>query len=149
MSMQRDDFKLRHQLRVRWSEVDMQGIVFNGHYLTYADIGITEYFRALTEANGGNSGAKGGDFFAVRTLLEYRAPAENDDLLDVHVRIARLGNSSMLFVIGIYCDGTLLLTGEITYVYADQQTRRPKPIPTRFREAIKAFEKTAPVDAAQ
>lgn len=147
--MQREEFKLYHRLRVRWSEVDMQGIVFNGHYLTYADIGITEYFRALTEANAGDSGARGGDFFAVRTLLEYRAPAENDDLLDVHVRIARLGNSSMLFVIAIYRADTLLLTGEITYVYADQQTRRPKPIPVKFREAIKAFENTAPIDAAQ
>ncbi|WP_223653574.1 acyl-CoA thioesterase [Halopseudomonas nanhaiensis] len=147
--MQRDDFRLSHQLRVRWSEVDMQGIVFNGHYLTYADIGITEYFRALTSSCGGDTGAKGGDFFAVRTLLEYRSPAENDDLLDVHVRIARLGNSSMLFVIGIYRDDTLLLTGEITYVYADQQTRRPKPIPASFRQAVNAYETTAPVDAAQ
>ena len=147
--MQREDFKLCHQLRVRWSEVDMQGIVFNGHYLTYADIGITEYFRALTASRGGETGAKGGDFFAVRTLLEYRSPAENDDLLDVHVRIARLGNSSMLFVIGIYRDDTLLLTGEITYVYADQQTRRPKPIPATFREAVKGYERTAPEDAAK
>ncbi len=146
--MQREDFKLCHQLRVRWSEVDMQGIVFNGHYLTYADIGITEYFRALTGSSGGDTGAKGGDFFAVRTLLEYRSPAENDDLLDVHVRIARLGNSSMLFVIGIYRDDRLLLTGEITYVYADQQTRRPKPIPEQFREAVKGYERTAPEDAA-
>ena len=149
MTMQRDDFRLSHQLRVRWSEVDMQGIVFNGHYLTYADIGITEYFRALTNSCGGDTGAKGGDFFAVRTLLEYRAPAENDDLLDVHVRIARLGNSSMLFVIGIYRDDTLLLTGEITYVYADQKSRRPKPIPTSFREAVKGYETMAPTDAAQ
>ncbi|SDT07711.1 acyl-CoA thioester hydrolase [Halopseudomonas xinjiangensis] len=147
--MQREDFSLCHQLRVRWSEVDMQGIVFNGHYLTYADIGITEYFRALTASGGGDTGAKGGDFFAVRTLLEYRSPAENDDLLDVHVRIARLGNSSMLFVIGIYRDDTLLLTGEITYVYADQQTRRPKPIPATFREAVKGYERTAPEDAAK
>lgn len=147
--MQRENFQLCHQLRVRWSEVDMQGIVFNGHYLTYADIGITEYFRALTRSCGGDTGAKGGDFFAVRTLLEYRSPAENDDLLDVHVRIARLGNSSMLFVIGIYRDDTLLLTGEITYVYADQQSRRPKPIPATFRQAVKAYEKTAPEDAAQ
>ena len=115
MTMQREAFRLSHSLRVRWSEVDMQGIVFNGHYLTYADIGITEYFRALTASCGGDTGAKGGDFFAVRTLLEYRAPAENDDLLDVHVRIGRLGNSSMLFIIAIYRGDTLLLTGEITY----------------------------------
>src|SRR5690606_20149900 len=45
--MQQEDFRFSTSLRVRWAEVDMQGIVFNGHYLTYADVGITEYFRAL------------------------------------------------------------------------------------------------------
>lgn len=40
-------FTFFHTLRVRWAEVDPQSIVFNGHYLTYADVAITEYFRAL------------------------------------------------------------------------------------------------------
>ena len=43
----RDAFSFFHPLRVRWAEVDPQSIVFNGHYLTYADVAITEYFRAL------------------------------------------------------------------------------------------------------
>jgi acyl-CoA thioester hydrolase len=42
----RDAFRFFHPLRVRWAEVDPQSIVFNGHYLTYADVAITEYFRA-------------------------------------------------------------------------------------------------------
>ena len=45
--LSRDDFRFFHPLRVRWAEVDPQGIVFNGNYLTYADVAITEYFRAL------------------------------------------------------------------------------------------------------
>ena len=40
-------FKFSHQLRVRWSEVDAQGVVFNPHYLTFADIAVTEYYRAI------------------------------------------------------------------------------------------------------
>lgn len=146
--MQCDDFRLSTQLRVRWAEADMQGIVFNGHYLTYADIGTTEYFRALRQTTTGTTGAQGNDFFAVRTLLEYHAPARYDDLLDVHVRIARLGNSSMQFVIGIYRDQELLTTGELVYVHADQQSRRPEPIPDAFRAAVKEFEKTPPQDAS-
>ena len=45
--MEREHFGLRERLRVRWAETDMQGIVFNGHYLTYFDVAITEYWRAI------------------------------------------------------------------------------------------------------
>lgn len=145
--MQLDDFRFHHTLRVRWAEADMQGIVFNGHYLTYADVGITEYFRAMGQTYSGETGVNGSDFFAVRTLLEYRSPARFDDLLDVHVRIARLGNSSMQFLIGIYRSEELLVNGEIVYVHADQSSRRPSPIPASFRSAVSEFEKVLPEGA--
>lgn len=145
--MQLDDFRFHHTLRVRWAEADMQGIVFNGHYLTYADVGITEYFRAMGQTYSGETGANGSDFFAVRTLLEYRSPARFDELLDVHVRIARLGNSSMQFLIGIYRAEELLVNGEIVYVHADQSSRRPSPIPASFRSAVSEFEKVLPEGA--
>lgn len=144
--MQRSDFRFSHTLRVRWAEADLQGIVFNGHYLTYADVGITEYFRAMGQAYDADTGVKGADFFAVRTLLEYKSPARFDELLDVHVRIARLGNSSMQFAIGIYRGEELLVTGEVVYVHADQQSRRPTPIPESFRGAVRQFEAQAPLE---
>ena len=46
-TVSRNDFSFFHSLRVRWSEVDPQGIVFNGSYLTYADVATTEYYRHL------------------------------------------------------------------------------------------------------
>lgn len=146
--MQPDDFRFSHALRVRWAEADMQGIVFNGHYLTFADVGITEYFRAMGQTYSGETGANGSDFFAVKTLLEYRSPARFDDMLDIHVRIARLGNSSMQFLIGIYRGEELLVNGEIIYVHADQTTRRPSPIPQVFREAVASFERLMPEGVA-
>lgn len=145
--MQQTDFRFSHQLRVRWAEADMQGIVFNGHYLNYADVGITEYFRALRDASP-NADIAGSEYFAVRTLLEYQAPANFDDLLDIHVRIARLGNSSLQFAIGICREQELLVKGEIVYVHADTETRRPQTISQAFRDAIHTFETTAPVDSA-
>lgn len=145
--MQQYEFRFSHELRVRWAEADMQGIVFNGHYLTYADVGITEYFRALRAASP-NADIAGSDFFAVRTLLDYQAPACFDDLLDIHVRIARLGNSSLQFAIGIYRGEDLLVKGEVVYVKADMETRRPQAIEQAFRDAIHAFEVTAPEDTS-
>ena len=45
--MKRKIYKFFHTLRVRYAEVDAQGIVFNSHYLTYFDCAITEYYRKI------------------------------------------------------------------------------------------------------
>jgi len=100
--MQQADFRFGCPLRVRWSEADPQGIVFNGHYLNYADVGVTEYYRELNAANPGREDLSGNEFFAVKTLLEYRASAFFDDLLDIQLRVSRIGNSSMSFTLGIF-----------------------------------------------
>src|SRR5690554_628190 len=144
--MQREDFRFSTPLRVRWAEVDPQSIVFNGHYLTYCDVGITEYFRALRAATA-DASIIGSDFFAVRTVLDYQAPAMFDDLLDIHVRVARLGNSSLQFAIGIYRDGELLVKGEIVYVQANMPTRRQPPIALAAHDELQAAESKAPEDS--
>ena len=46
-----EKFSLVHPLRVRWAEADMQGVVFNAHYLAYFDIAITEYWRVLAKGD--------------------------------------------------------------------------------------------------
>jgi acyl-CoA thioester hydrolase len=48
--MARSDFAFSHRIRVRYGEVDPQSVVFNARYLDYADIGVTEYWRAVTAA---------------------------------------------------------------------------------------------------
>ena len=45
--MKKTDYKFIYTFRVRYAEVDAQGIVFNAHYLTYFDCLITEYYRKL------------------------------------------------------------------------------------------------------
>jgi len=44
-------FRFSHTVRVRWAESDIQRVVFNGHYLTYFDIGLTEYLRAMFDGS--------------------------------------------------------------------------------------------------
>jgi acyl-CoA thioester hydrolase len=149
MSTSHSAFALSHRLRVRWAEVDRQGIVFNGHYLTYFDVGITEYWRTIGFPYPDALLAAGGDTFAVKASVEYHAPARYDDLIDVLVRVARIGRSSMQFVIEIHRTGAdgndiHLVSGEVIYVYADAETRKPEPVPDFLREAIARFERVAP-----
>jgi acyl-CoA thioester hydrolase len=132
-------FRFFHPLRVRLSEVDPQRIVFNGHYLTYFDVGITEYFRHLGISLSEPS-ETGSEFYVRKATLEYHAPAQFDDELQIGVRIGRIGNSSLHFQIGIYRDALLLVSGEIIYVNADSTTRQPTPVSAAFRERVEGFE---------
>ncbi|HWV11039.1 MAG TPA: thioesterase family protein [Pseudomonas sp.] len=140
----RDAFTFFHPLRVRWSEVDPQAIVFNGHYLTYADVAITEYFRALGIQYPADLSQEGGDFFAIKTVLEYLAPARFDDLLEIGIRTGRLGRSSLSFHLGIWRAGEALTAGEIIYVHADSASRSSKALPQWLRDRINEYERQAP-----
>ena len=80
-----------HQLRVRWAEVDRQGIVFNGHYLTYFDVAITEYWRAINLPYPDGVADSGSDLYVVKTLINYKGSAEYDDILDIGVHVSRIG----------------------------------------------------------
>ncbi|MDH4871512.1 thioesterase family protein [Pseudomonas sp. BN515] len=144
--LSRDDFRFFHPLRVRWAEVDPQGIVFNGNYLTYADVAITEYFRAMDVAYPADLLKDGGDFFAVKTLLEYLAPARFDDQLDIGVRVSRLGSASMAFELGIWRGEEQLTSGEVVYVHADAGSRKSVRLPDWLRERVREFERIAPAD---
>jgi acyl-CoA thioester hydrolase len=136
----RDEFRFRHRLRVRWAEVDKQDIVFNGHYLTYFDVAITEYWRTLGVPYPAITERWGSDLFVVKAGLEYHAPARYDDELEVGVRTARIGNTSMRFEIGIFRGDEHLIAGELVYVNADPVTRRSKAVPPELRTLIERFE---------
>lgn len=137
-------FRLRENLRVRWAETDPQGIVFNGHYLTYFDVAITEYWRAVGLPYPAALARIGVDVFAVKSTIEYGAPARYDDLLDVGCRAARLGRSSITFELTIWREEEMLTWGEVVYACADPEARKSVAIPSEIREAIVAWEPQAP-----
>jgi len=143
--MQRHEFPCIHRLRVRWSEADAQKIVFNAHYLTYADCAITEYWRALALPYEEGMHALGGEVYLKKASVEYHASARLDDLLDVGIRCARVGDSSMTFACGIFAGERLLVTVELVYVFADPATQTKRSVPQPLRDMIAAHEAGEPV----
>lgn len=140
-----EDFRHSTPLRVRWAEVDAQSIVFNGHYLLYADVCITEYWRSIGVRYPVDVvDTFGVDFYVVKSTLEYHASARFDDELDLHCRVARLGRSSMRFIIEMYRADEHLVTGEVIYVCADPATQTSATIPDTLRERILNFEVLKP-----
>ena len=140
----REDFRFSHRLRVRWAEVDRQGIVFNGHYLMYFDVAITEYWRAAGVAYPEGLLQAGSDLYVVKATVEYHRSAEYDDDIDVCARVARIGRSSMLFRLEIHRGDDHLASGEVVYVNADPATRRSASVPAMLREAIARLEGRVP-----
>ena len=91
------DFRFQEALRVRWVEVDLQKIVFNGHYLMYLDTAMAGYWRALALPYEDSMAHLAGDLFVRKATLEYHAPAQYDDQLQIGLRCDRVGSSSITF----------------------------------------------------
>lgn len=134
----KSDFKFFHRLRVRWAEVDLQRVVFNGNYLLYFDVAFTEFWRAtglpdpLSQQRGGN------ELFVRKAELEYLGSATFDDELDIGVRCEKIGRSSLAMKLAIFRGDELLIRGELIYVYANAHEKASIEIPTHWRERITA-----------
>lgn len=140
--MPRGDFRFFYRLRVRYSEIDAQSIVFNAHYLTYFDTALTEYFRMFRIDFGTMHKETGCDVHVVRSVIEYKAPIRFDEEIDIGVRVARIGRSSLLFVLEIHGADTedLRAAGEIIWVHADQATHKSVPWSDAITGKIAAYE---------
>ena len=142
--MPRTDFVCAPTLRVRWAEVDMQKIVFNGHYLTYIDTAIAEYWREIgLPYPHGYVERYGSDIFLRKATVEYLGSARYDDELAVCCRVAKLGRSSMTFHFEIYRAADLLISAELVHVNADP-SMKAVALPDEVRERVRKYERVAP-----
>jgi acyl-CoA thioester hydrolase len=132
-------FKFSAFTRVGFSDTDAQGIVYYGRYLPYFDDARVEYLRHLGLLHA-DLGAC--EFVMRASHVLYEAPARFDDLLEVFVRIRRIGRSSVASEYAAYRvdDDVLMCTAEQTHVLVDLAERRPHPIPDSYCEAVAAFE---------
>ena len=139
-ALQRSHFRHFERLRVRWAEVDMQQIVFNGHYLMYFDTAVAGYWRALALPYQATMQALGGDLYVRKATLEYEGSARYDDMLEIGIRCARIGNSSMLLQAAVFRGEQRLVHGDLVYVFADPASQTARPVPKALREVFSAFE---------
>jgi YbgC/YbaW family acyl-CoA thioester hydrolase len=140
IAMNRSNFRFFERLRVRWAEVDMQKIVFNAHYLMYFDTAITGYWRALALPYEDSFRTLGGELYVKKATIQFNASARMDDALDIGMKCARIGNSSMVFEGGLFRQDELLVSCELVYVFADPATQTSRPVPPALREILLGFE---------
>ena len=128
-------------LRVRYAECDMQGRVFNAHYLTWVDMAHTEAlrslfgsYRALTE--------RGIDVVVAAAELQFRGPAHFDDELTVNVAIESPGRTSLRSRYRIERGNEPIAEAAVTHVCVDAASFEKKLWPDWFRDRL-----SIPVDA--
>jgi acyl-CoA thioester hydrolase len=126
--------------RVAFSDTDAQGVVYYGRYMPYFDLARNEYHRHLGRVRLGNVD------FAMRAIsVEYVAPARFDDLLEIFVRVERIGTTSITYDHAAYRiddDGsdTLMVTAKTTAVCISLDKRRAVPVPQEIRDRVASFE---------
>ena len=143
--MKRNDYRFLDRLRVRWAEIDAQKIVFNAHYLMYFDTAIAGYWRAMAMPYAQTMEYLGGDLFVRKATVEYHGSARYDDVLDIGVRSARIGNSSILFEGTAFRQDEVLVSCELVYVFADPEAQSSRPVPQQLRDLLQAFEAGKPM----
>ena len=132
-------YKYSALARVWFSDTDAQGVVYYGRYMPYFDHARVEYHRHL----GLRPAQLGGAEFVMRASnVDYHAPARFDDLLEVFVRVARIGRSSASYEHAAYRteDDLLMVTARQTLVLVELDPRRPTPIPEWYVEKVGALE---------
>lgn len=138
VTSRRPPFKYSAVTRVGFSDTDAQGIVYYGRYLPYFDLARVEYHRHL----GLLRVDEDHELVMRACTIEYFAPALFDDLLEVFVRLARIGRTSATYECAAYRveDDLLMVTAKQTLVFVDLEERRARPIPDELKRAAREFE---------
>ncbi len=124
----------------RYAEIDQQGVVFNGHYLTWFDEACTGLFDHL-RVSYADLIADGLDMQVVHSEIDFRAPVRWQESVRVAVRCERIGTTS--FTLGFTVLGTDTsgdeqprVCGRNVYVVVSTDDWAKRPVPERVRTAL-------------
>ncbi len=128
------EYAFTARTRVGFSDTDAQGIVYYGRYNPFFDLARVEYLRSLELLRYESAG----EFVMRANDVEYFAPARFDDELEIHVRVARVGRTSITYEFAAHKlpEGTLMVTAHQTLVYVDLAQRVALTIPDDYKARL-------------
>jgi acyl-CoA thioester hydrolase len=133
--MGRDDYRAFRVIATRWMDNDVYGHVNNVIYYSWFDTVVNGWLveNGLLDIEKGNPIG-----LVVETGCQYHRSVAFPAPIEAGVRIARLGNSSVRWEVGIFTDGhdAPAATGFFVHVYVDRVSRRPAPLPDAWRQRL-------------
>ncbi|AEA82287.1 acyl-CoA thioesterase [Pseudomonas sp. WS 5018] len=134
----RRDYKHFQPITTRWHDNDIYGHVNNVVYYGFFDTAVNNYL-----IQQGGLDIQDGDIvgFVVSSACDYFASIAYPDLIEVGLRVARLGNSSVQYELAIFREGEqeACAAGRFVHVFVDRASNRPIAIPGRLRAALEAL----------
>ncbi len=123
------------KIRVRYADTDKMGIVYNGNYFTYFEVGRTELMR-----NNGLSytSLEAAGFYLplIESYAKYINSALYDDELDVFAELKWDGSPRLKFDYSISRNSELLCKGHTLHCFTSIETMRPVRPPKLFLDII-------------
>jgi acyl-CoA thioester hydrolase len=122
----------------RWMDNDAYGHVNNVTYYSYFDTAVNEH---LIRAGGLDIRGAPAIGLVVETFCRFHRPLTFPDVVDVGLRVTKLGSSSVTYEIGLFRQGDddPAATGHFVHVWVDRATGRPTPVPPPVRTALQAL----------
>ncbi|MCY1254143.1 acyl-CoA thioester hydrolase, YbgC/YbaW family [compost metagenome] len=131
----RSDYPHVANVQTRWMDNDVYGHVNNVTYYSYFDTAVNQYLieRGVLDIHGGRVVG-----LVVDTGCSYFRSIAFPDLLQIGVRVAKLGNSSVRYEVAVFRDGdeAVCAAGHFVHVYVDRDSGRPVPVPEATRKVL-------------
>lgn len=129
-----DEFVYR--TRVRISECDPQGIVFNPNFLMYVAVAMAELWSTQIDLRVPLVEQFGVDVVTGSTTIDFKAPARPHDDLDVRLSVDNIGTTSVTYQFKIDRDETRIAEGSVRYICVDPDLSGKTAVPDNFRAAL-------------
>ena len=135
MSETRASYKHFLIIPTRWHDNDVYGHVNNVVYYSYFDTVVNDYLMRHGGLDYRNGAVVG---FVAETMCQYKKPLAFPEWVDVGLRVAKIGNSSVRFEIGIFKQGDdePAAFGHLVHVFVDRAAQKAVAIPTAIRDAL-------------
>lgn len=134
----RSEFKEFSQIETRWNDNDSYGHVNNIVYYSYFDTAVNRHLIQKGVLDLLNSEAIG---LVIESKCTYFSSITFPDTVTVGLKVNHLGNSSVRYQIGLFCNDsdTTSAVGEFVHVYVNRLTNKPVSIPDNTRQVLQAL----------
>ncbi len=134
----RSAYKVFRNIGTRWMDNDAYGHVNNVVYYSWFDTAVNAYLierGVLDIQHGGTIG------LVIETQCNYFSPLAFPQAVDVGIRVARLGSSSVRYEVGLFAADAQLTAakGHFIHVYVDKMSRRPVPLPSKLKSVLETL----------
>lgn len=133
----RAGYKAFRTITTRWMDNDAYGHVNNVVYYSWFDTAVNAYLieQGVLDLHAGEIIG-----LVIETQCNYFASLAFPQTVQAGIRVARLGNSSVRYEVGIFGDGdTTAAKGHFVHVYVDRNTRRPVPLAAPLRAVLETL----------